>query len=204
MRFRRVVLLVVTLAVACGSAVLGQETAEKKLPQYVGLTKCKMCHMLKARGDQFGIWKKAKHSQAFALLGTDEAKAMAAKAGVTGDPQKSEKCLKCHTTAFGVPKERGSSKLKPADGIQCETCHGAGGDYVKGTKHPEDEAARKAAGLTTKTPKEVCLGCHNEESPTWDPERYTTEDGRKVGFDYATLVKLIRHPTPKPEGEQTQ
>ena len=179
------------------SALLTEEPTEKKLPNYIGVKKCKTCHMLKSRGDQYRIWKKSKHSQAYALLGTEEAKKTAVKAGVTDDPQKSEKCLKCHATAFGVPEERGGARLKLANGIQCETCHGPGGDYVVGTKHPEDEAAKKAAGLVTKPPKEVCVGCHNEKSPSWNPEKYTTEDGRKVGFDYATQVKLIQHPTPK-------
>lgn len=43
---------------------------------------------------------------------------------------------------------------------------------------------------------------HNDENPTWDPEKYTLKDGTKAGFDYEQAVKVIAHKNPlkaKPE-----
>ena len=40
------------------------------------------------------------------------------------------------------------------------------------------------------------LECHNEESPTWNPEKYTRADGTKVGFDFEQAKKLTEHPNP--------
>jgi hypothetical protein len=45
--------------------------------------------------------------------------------------------------------------------------------------------------------KQTCLGCHNDTSPTWKADRYTTKDGKKVGFDYDQAWTKIAHPMPK-------
>ena len=63
-----------------------------------------MCHKKAETGDQFGIWSAGPHAKAFATLGTAEAKAAGAKVGVD-DPQKSGKCLKCHSTAYNFTEE---------------------------------------------------------------------------------------------------
>jgi hypothetical protein len=51
-------------------------------------------------------------------------------------------------------------------------------------------------GLVPQNEK-VCVACHNDESPAWDPNRYTRADGNKVGFDYDLAVKEIAHPVPE-------
>ncbi|MDP6490295.1 MAG: hypothetical protein QGH42_10135 [Kiritimatiellia bacterium] len=43
---------------------------------------------------------------------------------------------------------------------------------------------------------ESCVLPHNDESPSWDPERYTTKDGKKVGFDVEQAYGRIKHPVP--------
>ena len=70
------------------------------------------------------------HAKAFETLATDKAKKWGAEAGVD-DPQTDEKCIKCHTTAYGVPDEMVSRKFDRTAGVQCEACHGAGKDYRK-------------------------------------------------------------------------
>jgi hypothetical protein len=45
--------------------------------------------------------------------------------------------------------------------------------------------------------EEICVECHNDESPAWDPERYTLADGTKVGFDYDQAVEEIAHAVPE-------
>ena len=59
----------------------------------------------------------------------------------------------------------------------------------------DPEEAREK-GLVDPT-EEVCVACHSDESPAWDPARYTTADGKKVGFDYEQAVETIAHPVPE-------
>ena len=129
------------------------------------------------------------------VLGTPEAKETAEKAGVTEDPQKSGSCLRCHTTGYGESKELFASSFVIEDGVGCETCHGPGSDYRK-MKIMKDREAAIAAGLVFPVSEERCRECHNEESPTWDPERITTEDGKKAGFDFAINFDMIKHLVP--------
>ncbi len=44
---------------------------------------------------------------------------------------------------------------------------------------------------------ELCWGCHNSESPTWDPERYVLPDGSRSGFDYQQAAEKIAHRIPE-------
>lgn len=152
-------------------------------PKYVGSDKCaRMCHKAVNKGEQYPIWQKSRHAQAYATLATPAALETAKKAGVTGDPQKSEKCLKCHVTGFGAPAASFDSTFAIKDGVQCEACHGAGSDYGK-LKIMKDKNASIAAGLVIPSEK-VCVKCHNSESPTYKP------------FVYADMVKKIAHPKP--------
>jgi YVTN family beta-propeller protein len=83
---------------------------------------------------------------------------MAAVAGVVGDPQASGECLRCHVTGAGFNTESFTPGFDVGDGVQCESCHGPGVDYL-----PEavmlDPAASRQAGLQEPT-AEVCAGCH--------------------------------------------
>ncbi|MFH0909300.1 MAG: hypothetical protein V1929_11100 [bacterium] len=49
----------------------------------------------------------------------------------------------------------------------------------------------KAAGLLDA--KESCTLCHNDKSPSWKADRYTLEDGSKVGFDFEQAYEKIKH-----------
>lgn len=160
--------------------------------RFVGAERCKNCHEAKEAGDQFGTWHQQEHAKAFDVLASEEAKKVAAKAGVA-DPQKSDQCLKCHVTAFGEPKENVHRSFDAKLGVQCESCHGPGEQHVKArmkaaadeeegkppsyTKIPDDEIVKQA-------PLETCTKCHNEESPTYKP------------FCYHDRVAQIRHLNP--------
>jgi hypothetical protein len=154
-------------------------------PEIVGAPKCKICHLAKT-GDQWGIWEKSKHAQAYTTLGTDEAKKIAAEKGL-GDPQKEQACLKCHTT-HGFLGEKvkiaESNKYEPAEGVGCEVCHGPGSEY-KSKKVMEDRELAVKNGLELHEGPDHCLRCHNEESPTFKP------------FDFEKRWAKIAHPAPK-------
>lgn len=160
---------------------------------FAGVKSCKMCHNKPDTGAQFTVWQGSPHAKAFETLGTPEAKAAGAKVGVT-DPQKSGKCLKCHSTAYAGTEEVKTDKITPEEGVTCESCHGAGAGY-KSKATMEEKAKAIEAGLISPATKS-CTQCHNEQSPSWKADRYTTKDGKKVGFDVDQAYDKIKHPNP--------
>ena len=81
------------------------------------------------------------------------------------------------------------------EGVTCEACHGPGKKYQsKETMKSRDKAV--AAGMIYPATKS-CPNCHNDHNPTWKPDRYTTKDGKKVGFDAEQAYEKIKHPDPK-------
>jgi Cytochrome c554 and c-prime len=160
----------------------GASATEEPVHAYVGATSCKMCHSKAKTGDQYGKWLETKHSKAFEVLGTDEAKAAAAEQGLEGNPQELGECLECHTTAYGVDAALIGKKLKAEQGVGCESCHGPGKDY-KSKKVMQDQAASVAKGLIIPDEK-TCVKCHNDRSPTF-----------KV-FDFDEYFAKIAHPNP--------
>lgn len=175
-----------------GSHALAQ--ASEKPHQYVGARKCKSCHKKEGIGNQYESWLESSHAKALETLATDKAVEWASEAGVD-DPQNDEKCVKCHVTAYGVSEDLLGRKFTRSEGVQCEACHGPGKDYRK-KKIMVDLEVAESKGLIPQS-EEICVACHNDESPAWDPERYTLADGGKVGFDYDQAVKTIAHPVPE-------
>ena len=152
---------------------------ETPLPKFVGTDQCGHCHNSKATGQQVQVWREGPHARAYEILGTEAAKQVAARLGIT-DPQGQAKCLRCHTTAAGEVKSRLGDSFRPTDGVQCESCHGAGEKYAK-IEQMIDSGKSHAAGLVDPGPA-VCQHCHNAEGPTFE------------GFDYKAAVQRIRHP----------
>ena len=161
---------------------------------YVGAKTCGICHKKDDSGNQLAIWQASPHAKAFELLGTPAAKEAGKKVGVD-NPQTSGKCLKCHATAYNFTETVASEKLKVEDGVQCESCHGPGKNYMK-KPVMEDRAKAIEAGLVYPASKS-CELCHNDQNPTWKADRYTTKDGKKVGFDFEQAFAKIQHPDPK-------
>jgi len=191
---------VVTLALGVGGAALLAVAATEPKHKYIGVGKCaKLCHKTAKQGNQLGLWEKTKHAEAYKTLLTDAAKETAKKLGIDA-PEKSEKCLKCHAVAFDVAAEWRADGFSHEDGVQCETCHGPGDGY-KSKEVMKDKAQAVALGRITGDQK-TCLGCHNDTAPSWKPDRYTTKDGKKVGFDYEQLWPKIAHPRPKGGGDE--
>lgn len=182
--------------VAVASAFLGISmvaSAEGDGAKLVGVKTCKMCHKSEEKGNQFGKWEASPHAKAFQVLASDKAKEVAKKQGIE-DAQKSGKCLKCHSTAYNHTETSQSEKVTVEEGVSCESCHGAGADYKsKETMKSREESIK--GGMIYPATKN-CTLCHNEQNPTWNPEKYTTADGKKVGFDLEQAVKKIEHPNP--------
>ncbi len=175
-----------------GAQALAQDADEAH--EFTGARKCKSCHEKEPIGNQYAVWLESGHAKALESLATDQAKKWGADAGVA-DPQTDDKCVKCHVTAFGVDEELLGIKFTREEGVSCEACHGAGRDYRKKAVMMDPDKSR-AKGLISITEK-TCTACHTDESPAWDPKRYTLANGSTTGFDYEQAVKLIAHPVPE-------
>jgi hypothetical protein len=163
---------------------------------YVGVDLCKMCHKKEKLGNQYNVWTNTTHSKAFYTLGTLEAKEIATKLGIK-NPQQSGKCLRCHATCHVLTEEQALEDIRIEDGVQCEACHGPGEEYMY-LEVMEDLEEAKDMGLIMPT-EETCRKCHNPESPTYNPKRDTTPDGKTVDFYYPKRKKMIDHHKPVKE-----
>lgn len=172
---------------ACVGLVLAQGGKDAKpaaANKYIGAEKCKNCHAADTSGNQYAAWQKSGHAKAYATLATDKAKEYA-KAKKIEDPQKSDECMKCHRTAFGVAADQIKKGFDPNQGVQCESCHGPGEQHMKarfaaaakaGAEGAADEKGKVAERQTlpageiiAKVDQKTCLECHNEQSPGFKP-----------------------------------
>jgi len=167
-------------ALLIAGLVLTAQAGEKH--KFIGAEKCKVCHKTPKAGKQYQQWVETKHAKAFETLKSEEAVTLAKEKGITQLPHEAPECLKCHVTAHGVDAALLGPKFNPEDGVQCETCHGAGGDYAK-KKIMKNQKKAVKKGLIIPT-EELCRKCHNEESPTFE------------SFDFEEMEKKITHPIP--------
>lgn len=187
MKKQIIVLLVVFLtavAIIAGNYSSSNSQSEAK---YVGVTTCVgACHKTESQGSQLSIWQNSKHSQAYTSLQSAFADSIAAAGGSSTPAVETPACLKCHTlTDADASKMEETFDIK--QGVQCETCHGAGSEYKK-LSIMKDKQKSIDAGLIIHTEKAAfCTGCHNSESPTF------------VSFDYDTMWDKIKHPKPAKE-----
>jgi Cytochrome c554 and c-prime len=167
-----------SLILGIGLALLAASAAAAS-PSYVGAKKCRACHI-----KQFQSWEKTRMAHAFELLSPGAAAAAKKKANL--DPQKDythdPKCVGCHTTGFGSPGGFVSVEQTPElIGVQCESCHGAGGEYTKpGGMTLQNKEYHRAdlvkLGLVVVSAETCTSSCHNNRSPFV---------GKDYVFDYA-------------------
>jgi len=89
----------------------------------------------------------------------------------------------------GVDPKQIKKGFKVEMGVQCETCHGPGEDHMKArfaAAASDDPNAAVEPGEIISTPtEEVCVKCHNSESPTFK------------AFCFNNMMQKIAHPNPK-------
>lgn len=150
---------------------------------YIGAAKCKMCHNKETTGKQYAKWLETKHSNAWKTLAGVKALEYGKENGIP-EPQKEQKCLKCHSTAAAADPDLVLT-ITVEEGVSCESCHGAGSAY-KPTTIMKNKAKSIEKGLVIPDEK-VCLKCHNEENPFYKP------------FNFEEYNAKIAHPIPPKE-----
>jgi len=176
-----------------------QDTAQR---QYVGNSKCKICHNKPSEGEQWTKWKDSKHSHAYELLSSDEALQVAKKIGLKTKPNETPRCLGCHVTGYNTETKSAPADIKLEDGVQCESCHGPASEHLKDGKKlmmMKDRSGFDVYAHILKPDEKTCRTCHNDKNPTYDPKRYKLEDGTTADFDFKQAYAKIAHPNPKHE-----
>jgi ssDNA-binding Zn-finger/Zn-ribbon topoisomerase 1 len=187
-----------TVMVACAFIAAGPAAAE---PEYIGNVQCKVCHNKKSDGEQWKKWSSSSHAKAFEVLSSDKAKEVAATLGLEKPPNETPKCLVCHVTAYDKETKAVPKATKKEHGVQCETCHGPASEHKelgKKVMFQKDESVKPGEALIKPDAKK-CMGCHNDQNPTWNPEKYTLKDDTKAGFDFEQAWKKISHAKPDKE-----
>ena len=169
--------------------------------EFVGSTKCKKCHLAEHKG-----WETMRHGKAFDTLkaGTVAEAKTKHKFDPSKDYTKDATCVACHTVGFGKPggyqipaDEEAAKKMKHLENVGCESCHGAGSNYI--VLHEEIMKSKRkykmeemyAAG-STKMESAVCLTCHNATSPTVDPSiPFDFEKMKEKGVHERTPLKQL-------------
>jgi hypothetical protein len=132
---------------------------------YLGVKKCKACHI-----KQYKSWMKTSMATSFENLKAGIKAEEKKKAGLDADKDYTADadCLRCHTTGYGKPGGFKSIAETPnLANVQCEECHGPGGDFRKVMKNKMFKLAdATAAGLILPDEKNNnCMDCHGSDSP---------------------------------------
>lgn len=141
----------------------------------VGPDRCSECHQA-----EHSAWMDTAHRKGFLEMHRrDAAKAIASKLGIRRI-KTAESCVRCHYTSM---QKRG--KIRAADGVSCESCHGAAKDWVdihdgisdlEGKDDADTARMRQAAIELCKTngmrrPDDIyalarsCFACHVIDDP---------------------------------------
>ncbi|RJP28502.1 MAG: DUF1513 domain-containing protein [Candidatus Omnitrophota bacterium] len=151
-------------------------------PKFVGAIACGQCHDTAAGGYQYSKWHLSNHARAYAVLGTEAAKKIARDKGIEEDPQTVPECLRCHATAGAEPEDGLLESFDLAQGVQCESCHGPGSEYMAEAIMLDPVAARNAGLMEVN--RETCLKCHPQEV-----------HGKP--YDFEAMGKKIEHCKPQ-------
>jgi hypothetical protein len=153
----------------------------------VGPNACAECHK-----QEVEAWKGTHHFKTFREMPRNtEANDIAEKMGVRRIKSESL-CLNCHFTV-----QQKNNKEEPVSGISCESCHGAGKDWIKvhsgfsGKKENTETKAEEAARWRLADSKgmirprslyqvaKTCYGCH-----VVPQEDLVNKGGHRAGSDF--------------------
>jgi excinuclease UvrABC ATPase subunit len=148
--------------------------------KYVGVSKCGTCHKSDAAGKQLDIWQNSKHANAWKTLESPEADKVAKDKGFTTKASETPACIKCHVLGKDLDPSEFTESFDKTQGVQCESCHGAGSEY-KAMSIMKDKAKAIENGMIVGAGETLCTGCHNDQSPSFK------------GFKYDEMWAKIKH-----------
>ena len=147
-------------------------TDPQPVGKYVGPGSCSAsaCHgsvtprnTTKVLQNEYSTWvTEDSHARAYASLTGSLGRQMSAILKI-GPAEKAQRCLVCH--AISVPEGHSTAALQIADGVSCESCHGAAsqwiGPHIQPTaKHVDMVKLGLVDGKNLSIRSEKCLTCH--------------------------------------------
>jgi YVTN family beta-propeller protein len=141
----------------------GAPTADG-LPFYVGRDACLECHGTDRAAAACRLPTEPGHLRAHEALSGPEAVHVAFVSGVAEAPEASLVCLGCHSTGADAGPRWARPGFRPAEGVQCEACHGAGSLHADARRAGGAEASSVALpALRGDGEKDAtCAACHME------------------------------------------
>lgn len=136
------------------------------------------------------------HARAYATLLSDRSLEIARRLGLPNAHEAAE-CLDCHT--HHVPAGLRGPRFQLDDGIGCEACHGAAGNWLAShydtPRVPRaDNLARGMLALEDPAVRAgVCLGCHvGADGNRFVTHRIMAAGHPRLGFELDTFTELWR------------
>lgn len=185
MKFRTYIIFTFILAVLLSVSAFNFTLKDNADHKYVGVTKCVgACHKTESQGRQLDIWKNSVHTNAYKTLETEEANKIAQDKGFNAPAVDVPECIKCHVLGRELDPSGLTATFDKTEGVQCESCHGPGSDYMKLSIMKSRQKSIENGLLVYENKEELCTGCHNEQSPTFK------------GFEFDSYWSKIKHLKP--------
>ena len=152
-----------------GNVIAGDlEQRHGDLAQFIGSVGCRSssCHGgAGEKRDQYNIWSSQDfHSRAQTILLGARSARMAEALG-TLEAANNVRCTVCHSPFQAMPASRLASTARADEGVSCETCHGAAGQWLRGHTRPDwTYVMRVSAGMrdlrNLYERANACVACH--------------------------------------------
>ncbi len=176
--------LICTFAIAAFLFVHFNRQESRQTPSYIGVDRCRVCHESASSGDQFAQWLDSPHSQAFAVLESDSARAF-----IQANGGSNSGCITCHST-LGHPAMTEAEQLLNKEGVGCERCHGAGSAYAFFNVMRDHPAFLAAGGVVGSL--DDCYQCHARDLSAETPHC----PFQRTNFIADSAWARISHPVP--------
>ena len=146
--------------------------------------------------NEFQVWRQTDgHAQSYLSLGTSQAQKIARNMKV-GNPRESQLCLSCH--AYQAPPSLQGANYDIEEGVTCEACHGASGQWLE-THNDLDvpvETIRAQGFFPTENPVAragMCMDCHLGNTDVFAGHRLLAAGHPRTGFELAADTRLSAH-----------
>jgi hypothetical protein len=189
----RAACICLTLAAGAGNALANEpRQIRQSTGAFVGSIGCKSssCHGgAGPKRSQYITWsQKDFHTKAYAVLLNARSERIAEGLGIAV-AQSSVRCTVCHSPFQSVAPSRLTRAAHPDEGVSCETCHGAAGNWLRGHTRPDwTYSIRVAAGMhdlrNLYVRANACAACHQNLAPdllkAGHPDLFFELDGQSV------------------------
>ncbi|WP_372370730.1 FHA domain-containing protein [Candidatus Uabimicrobium sp. HlEnr_7] len=157
----------------------------------VTANRCGECHKQEKK-----VWQQTPHHETFKKMSKKpRAKSIFKKLKIKGSIKRSGRCSKCHFL-----QQHDGRKVKAVAGVSCESCHGAGKDWVlvhNDRSVPIDKRRVSAMSKGMNNPSDIyliaqnCYGCHSVPD-----EDLVNIGGHKAGSSFELVSwsqGMVRH-----------